>query len=84
MPLYEYRCDACGQSEENLEKISAPDHHDCPACGQADGMHRQISVGAFTLVGSGWYAQGYGKGASEKSETPAKPTSCCGGSCACH
>jgi len=89
MPLYEYRCEACGESEEKLEGISAPDHHDCPVCGGPDGMRRQVSVAAFALSGSGWYAQGYGKESgpkpAEKSEAaPAKPTGGCGGSCACH
>ncbi|MBK7292606.1 MAG: hypothetical protein IPI84_02120 [Holophagaceae bacterium] len=30
MPLYEYRCDACGQPEEKLESLSAPTSHGCP------------------------------------------------------
>ena len=96
MPLYEYRCEACGASEEKLEGISAPEHHDCPTCKAADAMRRQISVAAFALSGSGWYAQGYGKDggakAAEKVEAappkaeaaPAKPAGGCGGSCACH
>ena len=86
MPLYEYRCEACGESEEKLEGIAAPDHHDCPACGGAGSMHRQISLSAFKLEGSGWYAQGYGKGgisSSPKAEAPKTP-GCCGGSCSCH
>ena len=29
MPLYEYRCEACGQPEEKLESLSAPE--DTPA-----------------------------------------------------
>ena len=33
MPLYEYRCEACGQPEEKLESLSAPEAHACPACG---------------------------------------------------
>lgn len=90
MPLYEYRCEACGESEERLEPISAPDRHDCPKCGHTEGMARQVSMAAFALAGSGWYAQGYGKDGGAK--TPDKPTAapkategggCCGG-CACH
>jgi putative FmdB family regulatory protein len=55
MPLYEYRCEACGQPEEKLESLSAPEAHACPACGVALGMKRQSSVAAFALAGGGWY-----------------------------
>ena len=34
MPLYEYRCDACGQPEEKLESLSAPQSHACPAASE--------------------------------------------------
>ena len=51
MPLYEYRCEACGQPEEKLESLSAPEVHACPACGAAEGMKRQLSVAAFALAG---------------------------------
>ena len=55
MPLYEYRCDACGQPEEKLESLSAPQSHACPGCGAQEGMKRQLSVAAFALAGAGWY-----------------------------
>ena len=57
MPLYEYRCEACGQPEEKLESLSAPEVHACPACGAAAGMKRQVSVAAFSLAGGGWYTE---------------------------
>ena len=60
MPLYEYRCEACGAKEERLQSFSAPTAHDCPKCGLAEAMHREISRTAFVLSGSGWYAGGYG------------------------
>ncbi len=62
MPLYEYRCEACGAKEEKLQSFSAPVDHDCPVCARAGGMHREISRTAFVLSGSGWYANGYGPG----------------------
>ena len=73
MPLYEYRCEACGAKEEKLQSFSAPITHDCPKCGRGEAMHREISRTAFVLSGSGWYAGGYGgsdKAPSESSETP--------------
>lgn len=88
MPLYEYRCEACGESEEKLQGLSAPEQHACPNCGAIDGMRRHVSVTSFALSGSGWFASGYGaeKGAKAPEPTPAKPAEgggCCGG-CACH
>ncbi|MCE1229554.1 MAG: zinc ribbon domain-containing protein [Firmicutes bacterium] len=92
MPIYEYRCQSCGKSEETLEPMSAPLTHDCPSCGQAQGMQRQVSAAAFALQGSGWFANGYSEGPARKgSEKPVESTSgpsstgggCCGG-CACH
>ncbi len=85
MPLYEYRCEACGQPEEKLEGISAPPVHACPACGAAEGMKRQLSVAAFALSGDGWY-----KGAAQEPSAPAVKTEapkgghgCAAGGCGC-
>ena len=73
MPLYEYRCQVCGELEEKIQSYSAPTEHDCPKCGSQAGMTRQISAVAFNLSGGGWYAQGYsGKGATAPAkESPA-------------
>ena len=73
MPLYEYRCQACGAQEEALESFSAPTEHACPSCGAAQGMVRQLSKTAFVLAGGGWYDSGYGgEGkAPEKAKTDA-------------
>jgi putative FmdB family regulatory protein len=82
MPLYEYRCEACGQHEEKLESLASPETHACPACGVVEGMKRQVSVAAFTLAGGGWY-----KGAASESATPApespKGGGCSAGGCGC-
>ena len=68
MPLYEYRCEACGAKEERLQSFSAPTTHNCPKCGLAEAMHREISRTAFVLSGSGWYASGYGGSEKTPSE----------------
>jgi putative FmdB family regulatory protein len=94
MPLYEYRCSACGAQEEKLQGFSAPTEHDCPKCGALVGMTRQISRTAFTLSGGGWYASGYGEGgkgaapttpstSSEPAAEAPKAAGCAAG-CACH
>jgi putative FmdB family regulatory protein len=87
MPLYEYRCQVCGELEEKIQAYAAPIEHDCSKCGSNNGMKRQISQVAFNLSGGGWYAQGYSdKGSSSQSKeaSPApSPGGCCGGGCAC-
>jgi putative FmdB family regulatory protein len=92
MPLYEYRCDSCGEKEEKLEGFSAPTEHGCEHCGAEAGMKRQISLAAFNLAGGGWHSQGYSGPAPAKKEAateappeaPAAPKSGCSGGCACH
>jgi putative FmdB family regulatory protein len=100
MPLYEYRCESCGDKEEKLEGFDAPTEHDCPECGAALAMHRQVSLTSFTLAGGGWMDQGYGHRAPGKKQdaasTPAKtegtatpaaapaPGAGCAGGCGCH
>ena len=88
MPLYEYRCDSCGEQEEKLEGFAAPTEHACAKCGKASGMKRQISRAAFNLAGGGWHSQGYSPTAPEKktesAEAPSAPKTGCAGGCACH
>ena len=54
MPIYEYRCDACGHYLETLQKISDPPLTDCHKCGQP-AMKKLVSATAFRLKGGGWY-----------------------------
>jgi putative FmdB family regulatory protein len=85
MPLYEYRCEACGQSEEKLESLSAPEVHGCPACGATAGMRRQVSVAAFALTGGGWYKGAASAPAPSASaaEAPKGGHGCAAGGCGC-
>jgi putative FmdB family regulatory protein len=54
MPIYEYRCEACGHTLEALQKVSDEPLADCPACSKS-ALKRLISAPAFRLKGSGWY-----------------------------
>lgn len=87
MPIYEYRCDACGSQKEHLQKLSDPVLTDCPACGKAS-YNKLLSAAGFQLKGSGWYATDFKGGASSKpaetkSEAPACPPGTGGcGACA--
>ena len=58
MPIYEYRCQACGHELEAMQRISADPLTSCPQCAK-DGLKRLISQTSFVLKGSGWYATDY-------------------------
>jgi putative FmdB family regulatory protein len=70
MPIYEYRCSACGHQEDFLQKVSDPVLSQCPACGKAT-FEKQLSAAGFQLKGSGWYATDFKskKPADKKTET---------------
>jgi putative FmdB family regulatory protein len=55
MPIYEYRCVACGFEKEYLQKLSAAPITDCEQCGRPT-MAKLVSAAGFQLKGSGWYA----------------------------
>ena len=55
MPIYEYRCAACGHKLEALQKFTEAPLSDCPVCGKKS-LSKLISLAGFHLKGSGWYA----------------------------
>jgi len=59
MPIYEYRCDHCGDFEE-MQRITDAPLARCPRCRRK--VRRLISQTSFQLKGSGWYVTDYGKG----------------------
>ena len=71
MPIYEYRCETCGQREELLQNLSAAESHDC-GCGAPLGMRRQLSVPALASQ------DGY---AGAAAEPPCATGGGCGGDC---
>ena len=54
MPIYAYRCEACGFAKDVLQKISDAPLIDCEACGKP-AMKKQVTAAGFQLKGSGWY-----------------------------
>ena len=54
MPIYAYRCDACGHAKDVLQKMSDPLLTVCPECG-AGSFKKQVTAAGFQLKGSGWY-----------------------------
>jgi putative FmdB family regulatory protein len=69
MPIYAYKCDACGLQKEVLQKMSDPLLTDCPSCGQAS-FKKQLTAAGFQLKGTGWYVTDFREGAG-KSTAPA-------------
>jgi putative FmdB family regulatory protein len=60
MPIYEYRCNACGHELEKLQRMSDDSLVDCPECAEP-ALKRLISAVAFRLKGSGWYETDFKK-----------------------
>jgi putative FmdB family regulatory protein len=68
MPIYEYRCAACGHQEEHLQKVSEAPLTVCPACGKPQ-YRKQLSAAGFQLKGTGWYATDFKGGTKKSAET---------------
>jgi putative FmdB family regulatory protein len=64
MPIYEYRCDACGHEKEVLQRMSDKPLTKCPKCGKRR-FHKLVSAAGFQLKGTGWYATDF-KGSGAK------------------
>jgi len=91
MPIYAYRCSACGHAKDVLQKLSDAPLTTCPACA-AESFSKQVTAAGFQLKGSGWYATDFKGGGTAaagaaaapaaapaaeapKSEAPASPSS---------
>ncbi|HEX5683653.1 MAG TPA: FmdB family zinc ribbon protein [Ideonella sp.] len=73
MPIYAYRCAACGHSRDVLQKLSDSPLTQCPACG-AEQFAKQITAAGFQLKGSGWYATDFRNNSSGSAAAPAAKT----------
>jgi putative FmdB family regulatory protein len=73
MPIYAYRCEACGFAKDVLQKISDPVLTDCPTCGKSS-FRKQVTAAGFQLKGTGWYVTDFrgGQGGTSASATGAK------------
>jgi putative FmdB family regulatory protein len=80
MPIYAYRCEACGYARDVLQKISDAPLTECESCGKPE-FKKQLTAAGFQLKGSGWYVtdfrngSGDGKAKSESSEGGATTSS---------
>jgi putative FmdB family regulatory protein len=81
MPLYEYRCENCGESFEVMQKFSDEPLTVHEKCGGK--VERLLSAPALQFKGSGWYITDYARGSnapakngeSKKADAPASNSS---------
>src|SRR5262252_900451 len=71
MPIYEYRCEKCGNQFEIIQKFSDRPLKSCPSC--KGKLTKLISQAAFQLKGSGWYVTDYARKSDSKSEKATEP-----------
>ena len=69
MPIYAYRCSACGHAQDVLQKMSDPLLTVCPVCG-ASAYSKQLTAAGFQLKGSGWYVTDF-RGGNTAAPKPA-------------
>lgn len=77
MPIYEYRCNKCGDFEV-MQKITEKPLSKCPTCKAK--VSKLMSNTSFQLKGTGWYITDYAKGdkggaAAKSSESTAESKS---------
>ena len=64
LPIYEYKCDECGQIFDVLQKINSDPVKECIHCG--GNVEKLISASSFQFKGSGWYVTDYKKTTEDK------------------
>ncbi len=74
MPIYAYRCEACGFAKDVLQKMSDEPLTVCPECQQAS-FKKQVTAAGFQLKGNGWYVTDFRGGSSGTSGSSSGATS---------
>jgi putative FmdB family regulatory protein len=65
MPIYEYRCGACGHELDALQKMTDGPLRKCPECGKSQ-LRRLVSAPSFRLKGGGWYETDFKRDGEKK------------------
>jgi putative FmdB family regulatory protein len=69
MPTYQYECDHCQHSFEELQSMRDEKLKQCPVCGEFS-LHRLIGTGAGLIFkGTGFYETDYKRNAKVSSST---------------
>lgn len=66
MPTYQYRCTACGEELEAVQKFTDPALTQCPTCEGA--LRKVFSAVGVVFKGSGFYATDSRKADARKSD----------------
>jgi putative FmdB family regulatory protein len=75
MPIFDYKCEACGHSFDALQKVGESPLRKCPECGKLK-LKKQLAAPNFHLKGSGWYKTDFKDGPTRKApEGPASKSS---------
>ena len=77
MPIYAYKCAACGHAEDVMQKMSAAALTVCPQCGK-ESFSKQLTAAGFQLKGNGYYVTDFKGGTAPKKEEAATPAPACG------
>ena len=72
MPIYAYRCDACGFARDVLQKISDAPLTVCESCKQPS-FRKQLTAAGFQLKGTGWYVTDFRGGSAPSTGTASAP-----------
>ena len=70
MPIYAYRCEACGFAKDVLQSISAAPLTECESCGKSE-FRKQVTAAGFQLKGSGWYVTDFRNGGTPAAKADA-------------
>lgn len=53
MPIYAYRCEECGFTQDILQKLSDPLLTECPSCGKSSFQKQLTAAGISSSTSSG-------------------------------
>ncbi len=65
MPIFDYKCEACGHAFDVLQKAGEGPLRKCPECGKLK-LKKQLAAPNFHLKGSGWYKTDFRDGPTKK------------------
>ena len=65
MPIFDYKCEACGHTFDVLQKVGEGPLRKCPECGKLK-LKKQLAAPNFHLKGSGWYKTDFKDGPTKK------------------
>jgi len=75
MPIYEFKCQNCGEITEKWQKMADPYPTECPICKKGK-LQKIMSATGFSLKGGGWYVTDFKNksGGSAGSTSTVPPT----------